>query len=99
DVNHTILSSPWHGQRPSCEIEYECGNQLITPNCEAAICELRDAAETRILWIDSISIGKSNDAVQERNSQVVIKGEIYKSARKVVVWLGESDSRAEAAIS
>jgi len=96
DADYTALSYSWDAQRPSCEIACDGASLLITPNCEAAIRELRDTAETKILWIDSICIDQSHKA--ERNLQVALMGEIYKSATKVVAWLGESDSRVEKAI-
>lgn len=98
DADYTALSYSWDAQRPSCEIECDGGNLLITSNCEAAIRELRDSTDIKILWIDSICIDQSSECIQERNSQVALMGEIYKSAAKVAVWLGESDNRVEIAI-
>ena len=98
DADYTALSYSWDAQRPSCKIECDGGNLLITSNCDAAIRELRDSTNTKILWIDSICIDQSSECIQERNSQVALMGEIYKSAAKVAVWLGESDSRVEIAI-
>jgi hypothetical protein len=50
------------------------------------------------LWIDSICIDQSRDAVEERNTQVALMGEIYKCAKRVVVWLGKSDIRSRLAL-
>jgi hypothetical protein len=71
---------------------------LITPNCDAAMRSLRSATEIQVLWIDSICIDQTREAVVERNGQVALMGEIYKSAAKVVIWLGQSNERVEAAI-
>jgi hypothetical protein len=70
----------------------------ITPNCDAAIRNLRNGTEVQVLWIDSICIDQSEEAVIERNRQVALMGEIYKSAAKVVIWLGQSNERVEAAM-
>lgn len=35
------------------------------------------------------------DAIEERNQQVTLMGKIYKIPSRVVVWVGESDSRIE----
>ena len=71
---------------------------LITPNCNAAIRQLRSTTETKVLWIDSICIDQSPEAVEERNIQVALMGDICKSAARVVVWLGPSNERVERAL-
>jgi hypothetical protein len=98
DANYTALSYTWDGQTPTCEIECNGCVMLITPNCDVAIRSLRSATEIQVLWIDSICIDQSKEAVLERNGQVALMGEIYKSAVKVVIWLGQSNERVEAAI-
>lgn len=97
-ANYTALSYTWDGQSPRCKVECEGANLLITPNCNAAIRQLRSATETKVLWIDSICIDQSADAVEERNTQVALMGDIYKSAARVVVWLGSSNERVERAL-
>jgi hypothetical protein len=74
------------------------GVLLIMPNCESALRRLRNAEETQILWIDSICINQGPDAIDERNQQVALMGEIYQNAQHVVVWVGESDERTQRAL-
>lgn len=50
----------------------------------------RSRHRERVLWIDQLCIGQGNDV--EKASQVRLMGRIYKSARRVVAWLGPSDS-------
>jgi hypothetical protein len=69
---------------------------MITPNFSVAIRHLRSAVEIQVLWIDSICTDQ--EAVLERNGQVALMGEIYKSAAKVIIWLGQGNERVEAAI-
>jgi hypothetical protein len=97
-AHYTALSYTWGGQIPSCEVD--CGGKslLVTQNCDAAMRHLRDKQHVRVLWIDAICIDQSKEATGERNNQVALMGEIYKSAGKVVVWLGESNIRVEKAI-
>jgi hypothetical protein len=83
---------------PICEIGCNSDSLLVTPNCEAALRELRDRSEMTKLWIDSICIDQSRDAVEECNAQVALMGEIYKCARRVVVWLGKSDIQIRVAL-
>ncbi|CZR67993.1 uncharacterized protein PAC_17892 [Phialocephala subalpina] len=98
DGDYTALSYSWDAQIPSCEIGCNGDSLLVTANCEAALRELRDPSETTRLWIDSICIDQSRDAVEERNIQVALMGEIYKCAKGVVVWLGKSDIRMRRAL-
>ena len=87
---YTALSYSWDAQTPSCGIECNGRILLITPNCEAALRRLRHSEATETLWADSICIDQSADTLKERNQQVTMMGEIYKNARRVVVWMGES---------
>jgi hypothetical protein len=82
----------------NCEIWCNGNSLLVTANCEAALRELRDPSETTKLWIDSICIDQTPNAVKERNIQVALMGEIYKCAKRVVVWLGESDVQIRRAL-
>lgn len=50
--------------------------------------ELRRQDGPRILWIDSFCINQNN--VLERGHQVKMMGQIYRSAAKVLVWIGDS---------
>lgn len=100
DVNYTALSYTWDNQDPSCEVDCDGGCLLITPNCNAAIRQLRSATEIEVLWIDSICIDQNNtpEAIEERNVQVAMMGEIYKSAARVVAWLGPGNEQVERAL-
>lgn len=85
----------------SCELNCDGSNLLIPPNCDAAIRQLRSTTEVQILWIDSICIDqlKNDKSLAERNGHVALMGEIYKSAARVVVWLGEKSEPVEGAIN
>lgn len=97
-ANYTALSYTWDGQNASCKIGCDGAILLITPNCNAAIRQLRSATKVEVLWIDSICIDQTPEAVEERNAQVALMGDIYKSAARVVVWLGSSNERVERAL-
>ena len=52
-----------------------------------ALMHLRYVSEPRLLWVDAICINlKDKD---ERSQQVQLMGDIYASARRVLVWVGE----------
>lgn len=59
---------------------------MVRPNLLEALRHLREEDETRVLWIDAISINQ--DDVNERNEQVKRMDKIYTLASRVVVWLG-----------
>jgi hypothetical protein len=96
---YTALSYSWDAQAPSRQIQCNGHILLITPNCEAALRRLRHSEIPKTLWIDSICIDQSPEAIDERSQQVNMMSEIYRNASHVVVWLGESDSRTEKALN
>ncbi|RYO98665.1 hypothetical protein DL764_007024 [Monosporascus ibericus] len=59
----------------------------ITKNCEAALLRLRRRDADRRLWVDAVCIDQSN--IQERNHQVKNMIAIFRSALRVLVFLGE----------
>lgn len=59
----------------------------ITKNCEAALLRLRKRDADRRLWVDAVCIDQSN--VEERNHQVKNMIVIFRSALRVLVFLGE----------
>ena len=60
----------------------------VTDNLRNALCHLRSHDQDRVLWIDAICIDQTN--AQERSSQVMKMGEIFRHAHKVVIWLGKA---------
>jgi hypothetical protein len=74
----------------------------VTKNLEAAMRHLRyqpvEGAESneRLLWIDALCINQKN--ILERNSEVRRMLDIYKSAIRVVIWLGEGNETSDIAM-
>ena len=63
----------------------------VTHNLFAALKRLRDldTFQTRTSWIDALCINQADSA--ERSSQVRRMREVYHSADRVVIWLGDSN--------
>lgn len=61
----------------------------VTDNLFAALRRVRDLVRTRTLWVDAVSINQ-NDSI-ERSAQVQRMCQVYSSADRVLVWLGDSD--------
>ena len=69
---------------------------LIRRNLYEALLQLRLEDGERALWADAICINQ--DDLEERGRQVERMADIYKTARQVVVWLGQIDDTALIAI-
>jgi hypothetical protein len=61
----------------------------VTQNLEIALRHLRHVSQTRVLWVDAICINQRD--IPERNTQVIHMGDVYRSAFRVIAWLGEKD--------
>lgn len=61
----------------------------ITENLALALSRLRFNDRVRYLWVDAVCINQINAA--EKSRQVAMMGSIYKSARRVICWLGQAD--------
>lgn len=96
---YEALSYTWNNEVPSKPLEIISPDGsgprslLITTNCARALRLLRKRIGkgpcAKIgLWVDAISINQSSN--EERSAQVSIMAEIYRKARSVVVWLGNS---------
>ncbi|KAK4611805.1 hypothetical protein CLAFUW4_13275 [Fulvia fulva] len=54
---------------------------------------LRDVVESRLLWIDALCINQADE--KERYSQILLVGDIYRHASKVLLCYGKGDSTIE----
>lgn len=52
-----------------------------------ALRRVRDHRKARHLWVDAICINQQDDV--EKTSQVAAMGNIYESAARSIVWLGQ----------
>jgi hypothetical protein len=58
----------------------------VTKNLFDALTALRHESTSRMVWIDALCINQ--DDIEERGAQVQMMTQIYKSASKVLIWLG-----------
>lgn len=80
------LSYTWGSKKLTKYLHTSSGDVAITENLESALKQLRHSESTRLLWVDAICIDQQNDL--EKSTQVALMGDIYKSATRVLVWLG-----------
>ncbi|KAF2728575.1 hypothetical protein EJ04DRAFT_416277, partial [Polyplosphaeria fusca] len=64
-------------------------------NLFAALRHLRNAKESRSLWIDAICINQSD--VIEREIEIKRMGDISRLAHRVVAWIGLADDSSASA--
>ena len=69
----------------------------VLPNLSQALRHLRLPSEPRTLWIDYLCINQ--ESVPDRNIQVARMDSIYRSASRVIVWLGLEDPECNQALS
>ena len=72
------------------------GALKITENLASALRGLRLQDRVRFLWVDAVCINQ--DDLAEKGRQVAMMGLIYKSARQVICWLGQTDDSVGDAI-
>jgi hypothetical protein len=93
-IPYDALSYTW-GDGARTKFVSCSGRRLgVTQTLLEALLRFRDPDRIVTLWADQICI--CQERVKERNQQVSMMGDIFRSARKVIVWLGEDyeDSRA-----
>ena len=61
----------------------------ITENLALALHALRLKDRVRLLWVDAVCINQNDDT--DKNRQVAMMASIYKSASRVICWLGQAD--------
>jgi hypothetical protein len=108
DQGYEALSYAWGEEgTPNCdayikslEDSNSSARDVVTlalrPNLANALRHLRYHDQPRILWVDAVCINQ-NDLL-ERNEQVLRMGDIYKHARRVVVWLGSAQDDSTLAL-
>ena len=69
----------------------------IRTNLYHALKGLRYSDRARVLWIDALCINQADD--EERSQQVGIMRDIYKTASRVLVWLGQGSEKFMSAFS
>ncbi|KUJ19514.1 HET-domain-containing protein [Mollisia scopiformis] len=68
----------------------------IAENLFVALQHLRLPSKARVLWKDAICINQND--MDERSSEVLEMGSIYKNAHEVIVWLGPSSNDSNLAL-
>jgi hypothetical protein len=69
----------------------------VSRNLACALDHLRLKETSRIIWIDAICVDQQN--LEERSQQVGRMADIYRLAKRVIVWLGPEEDDSSLAVS
>lgn len=94
---YEALSYAWGDANDRTDILVNNTIVSITRSLFVALLHLRHSEKPRSLWIDAICIDQNN--IPERNQQVKSMGQVYASAERVLVWLGEEAQATKWAIT
>lgn len=86
-IPYDALSYTWGDGARTKQIMCNGKRLPVTQTLIEALHRFRDPDNIVTLWIDQICV--CQERVKERNQQVKLMGQIFKGARKVLVWLGE----------
>ncbi|KAJ4244035.1 hypothetical protein NW762_014648 [Fusarium torreyae] len=94
---YEALSYVWGIETDTATVRID-GNHLfkVTSGLYTALRHLRRTDVTRIFWIDAICINQQD--LVERGRQVAQMGDIYRTATRVVVWLGLEGEHSKLAL-
>jgi hypothetical protein len=84
------VSYTWGEKAPAIPIELDGKEILVTANVDEFLSHQRSIFGPKCFWIDAICINQKDN--NEKNDQLPLMTDIYKSASRVIVWLGPPES-------
>ena len=96
DLHYTALSYTWSGSVGEHCISIGGVPLYITENLSMALRRIRGPTRPRNMWIDAICINQ--DKHEEKALQVTLMGDIFASATRTIVWLGENSADSDVAM-
>jgi hypothetical protein len=96
---YEALSYVWGEDSDSLSRHISCsGVEIpITRNCYDALRTLHRHFGVRSIWVDAICINQDN--VEEKEHQIPLMRDIYGSARRVFIWLGNGTKESDEAFT
>lgn len=92
--HYEALSHVWGQPKLDYPLNHSDGSYIrVTENLNSALRRIRKRHRLRWVWADAVCIDQEND--QENGDQVQLMGQIFRSARRVVVWLGLGGGQKE----
>jgi len=94
EIEYEALSYVWgKPEEPQYSIDVNDCSIPVTTNLHNALQSLRYPDKNRLLWIDAVCIDQINGT--EKTTQLPMMGEIYRTAQRVCVYLGEADGESD----
>ncbi|KAJ3469897.1 hypothetical protein MRS44_003962 [Fusarium solani] len=87
---YEALSYAWGHKEFLHKVTLDNENIPTTTNLFHALERIRLPDRPRLIWVDQLCINQSDD--DEKRSQVQLMSRVYKTATRVLVWLGENDT-------
>ncbi|EON65766.1 hypothetical protein W97_05005 [Coniosporium apollinis CBS 100218] len=84
---YEALSYVWGDPDVMLPMTLQGGLHQVTTNLEAALRHLRYHDRPRVLWVDAVCINQKD--LLERQKQVLLMGDVFRTASVVLCWLGE----------
>ena len=96
DLHYTALSYTWSGSVGENFISLGGAPHYITENLSMALRRIRGPTRPRNMWIDAICINQADH--EEKAVQVNMMGDVFASATRTIVWLGEKSANSDVAM-
>ncbi|KAI1735500.1 heterokaryon incompatibility protein-domain-containing protein, partial [Xylaria scruposa] len=93
---YEALSYAWGLKDDAFHVLAGSAKIAISTNLHEALQHLRSTQHKRTLWIDALCIDQNND--KERSQQISLMRDIYRTASKVIIWLGARCSSSDRAL-
>lgn len=90
---YDALSYAWGDELPNASILCNGQKLPVTPHLLAGLRSIHQAAMPTRLWVDAICISQSDD--QEKAVQVSEMATIFRSAERVLIWLGSAENHSD----
>lgn len=69
----------------------------VTDNCYSALLHIRKRYGSLRIWIDALCINQ--DDTREKESQIILMGQIYATSEQVIIWLGAGTAASDRAMT
>lgn len=94
---YEALSYTWGSQRNRKSVGLGEGSTIsVRKNLFVALRHLRYEGRPRVMWIDALCINHEDDS--EKGPQVVMMGDIFRLATRVIAWLGPEENKSDFAM-
>lgn len=96
---YEALSYAWGNNDKSLKPFISCHGKCLrlTSSLRSALHHIRSEKKVTKLWVDQICINQED--LEERSQQVPLMGSIYSAAKRVIIWLGDTDNTSHQAMT